>query len=380
MRKVKIDFLIRALDHGGAERQLLVLAEGLSKCGYSVRIIVVYSCGHYMREAVERRLEVVSLERNGRWGLFAALVKLLTLWRSGPPDLIHSYMSLANIVTVLLKPLHQCKIIWGIRSSDLDRMNYGLLSKISSKVEACLSRFADVIVANSYAGLDYCANAGFACKNTHVIWNGIEVQKWRRETSDAVSLRKSLSILETDVVLGIIGRIDRVKGHVNVLEAMRILQDRGKRIIILIVGDGDACYLKALMESADALNIHSSCRWLPAQSDMIPVYSAIDCIISASFSEGFSNVLAEAMACGVVPIATDVGDSRHIVGDHGWVIRPNSSIAIADAVDESLAGQSDGANRRVKIRQHIVEKFDVSVLVSKTETVIRGLLELPGAR
>ena len=61
------------------------------------------------------------------------------------------------------------------------------------------------------------------------------------------------------------------------------------------------------------------------------------CILSSSHGEGFPNVLAEAMLCGVPCIATNVGDSSKIIGDLGIVVSPKDANSLADAIERMAA-------------------------------------------
>jgi glycosyltransferase involved in cell wall biosynthesis len=107
---------------------------------------------------------------------------------------------------------------------------------------------------------------------------------------------------------------------------------------------------------------------------MHAVFNALDLLVSSSITEGFSNVIAEAMACGVPCVATNVGDSAWLMGNIGEVVPPRDPDALAKALGKLL-------NRRLhtpmQIRRCIVEKFSVERLVADTE---QALLELRQGR
>jgi glycosyltransferase involved in cell wall biosynthesis len=100
-------------------------------------------------------------------------------------------------------------------------------------------------------------------------------------------------------------------------------------------------------------------RRLGRRHDVARLFAAADFVVSSSrFGEGFSNVLAEGMACGLPAVATDVGDAKRIVGDTGVVVPPESPDALAAAI-RTLAAESAPlrAERGRKARARIVENF-----------------------
>jgi glycosyltransferase involved in cell wall biosynthesis len=89
-------------------------------------------------------------------------------------------------------------------------------------------------------------------------------------------------------------------------------------------------------------------------------------VSSSRFGEGFSNVLAEGMACGLPAVATDVGDAKLIVGDTGFVVPPENPDALAAAI-RRLAGESAiaRAERGNRARARIVENFAMGHVIHR---------------
>jgi glycosyltransferase involved in cell wall biosynthesis len=110
--------------------------------------------------------------------------------------------------------------------------------------------------------------------------------------------------------------------------------------------------------------------WIGMQSQVADAYNALDLLVNSSYGEGFSNVLGEAMACGVPCVATDVGDSGLVIGDAGWLVPPKDPVALKTAMQRALDRKPCAA----EIRRRIVDQFSVNSLVTNTEHVLSTLL------
>jgi glycosyltransferase involved in cell wall biosynthesis len=133
------------------------------------------------------------------------------------------------------------------------------------------------------------------------------------------------------------------------------------------IGHGQDTYVKELKDLTCKLGIENRVQWLQARPDVRAVYNALDVFCSASFSEGFPNVIGEAMACGRHCVVTDVGDSRLLVGDTGVVVPSNNVEALAEGLLQKLDA-ADSMN--LQARQRILGNFTVAHLGDKTEQAL----------
>jgi glycosyltransferase involved in cell wall biosynthesis len=124
-----------------------------------------------------------------------------------------------------------------------------------------------------------------------------------------------------------------------------------------------------------ALGLNGFLVWAGEGYDMVAVYNAMDMITSSSYSEGFSNVIGEGMACGVPCVVTDVGDSAIIVGETGIVVPPKDPQALADGWKSMLKRLNDKSySINEMARARIVSHYNSEILIQKTSRMFLSLL------
>lgn len=368
---MKILFLIRSLEAGGAERQLVLTAKDLAKRGHSVTILTFYSGGFYESELEGAAARLISLNKTGRWDLLGFYWRLIKRLRFESPDVLYSFLDSANVFSILCKPfLFNKKIVWGVRASNMDLSAYPWISRWSYKAECFFSRFADRIIANSHAGLDYAVAHGFPREKMCVVHNGIDTEYFAPDHSLGLPLRTQWGVADNQVLIGLVGRIDPMKGHEIFLQAAAILKENATDTRFVCVGDGEKAYVERMQAVAKDLKLNNVLIWAGVQSDMPAVYNALDLLVSSSFGEGFSNVIAEAMACDVPCVVTDVGDSADIVGDCGELVPPNQSQLLADTITRQIENPPD----KLACRDRVVSLYSLSTYIDQTEAALKALI------
>jgi glycosyltransferase involved in cell wall biosynthesis len=230
-----------------------------------------------------------------------------------------------------------------------------------------LSRFADLIIANSEAGGRYFAGQGYPTDRIVVIPNGINTELFAPDRAAAQSLRLEWGLSATTPLVGIVARLVPIKDHETFLRAAALVHNVRPDVRFVCVGDGDVTYRRQLLNRTRELGLEAVVRWTGTDHRVTAVMSALDVLCSSSLAEGFSNVVGEAMACGTPCVVTDVGDSASVVADCGIVVPQSSPEALSDAVLSLLALESE--QRRLlgmQGRKRIAEHFSVPRLVART--------------
>jgi len=301
-------------------------------------------------------VEVIELGFNKARGIATGLFELARLIAERRPDIVQGWMYYGDLAALVALALsgrrRQTHLVWSIRCSAMGWRSYGLGLALVVKACALLSRWSDVVTANSAAGLKSHLALGYHPRQAQVVANGIDVDEFQPDAAARHAVRTELGIPDDAIVLAHVARVDAMKDHGSFLTAMAALPD----LSALLVGTGT----ENLPGAPNLFRLGRRC-------DVARLFAAADFVISSSrFGEGFSNVLAEGMACGLPAVATDVGDAKLIVGDTGLVVPPERPDALAAAI-RTLAGESAmvRAERGSRARARIVENFAMGQAIQR---------------
>ena len=294
------------------------------------------------------------------------LLRLVQLIRRERPDVIQGWMYHGDLAALLALYLsgrrRRTALFWGIRCSDMDLDRYSRTLRIVVRLCAWFSRLPDTVIANAEAGRAAHKALGYQPSRFEVVHNGIDVTRFAPDISDRKALRGEFGIPDNVRVLAHVARVDPLKNHSGLLAALAQVSDLW---LVLIGKDTDT------LPRQDRVVALGKC------SDVARVLPVADGIVSPSlFGEGFSNALAEGMACGLVPIATDVGDSRLLAAETGYVVPPNDQAALVQSLTEFAAlSDDDVAAAGGASRDRIVAHFGITVAALKFQELHHAELE-----
>jgi glycosyltransferase involved in cell wall biosynthesis len=209
-----------------------------------------------------------------------------------------SYLVASNLLALILKPfIKPARIAISIRHSYIRREDYDWLTALLYAIENRIAGWSDLIIINSFIGAKLAKLRGIPARKIVIIPNGIDTEKYHPDTAARIKSRQIYCPEENNRLVGIIGRIDPVKDHKTFLKAASLVIQEYPNARFLIMGSGDKKTELNLSEQVQSLGLSGSVIWIPSQKDLLGVYNALDVCVSSSIGEGFSNVVAEAMAC-----------------------------------------------------------------------------------
>lgn len=377
---MNVILFVRSIGCGGAERQLVLLANELS-VKHTVTVLTFYEDEGFFSIRANPRVRLVSLSKKSRWDIVPFVKRFLSEIRKTKPDVIYAFMNTASIVALFARVVAgRPKVVWGIRSSNMDLSRYGFLPSILRRLECYMSGWADLAISNSEAGKQQALNDGYRIPIT-VIPNGIDTGAFVFNETARYRLRRELGIQDSEYIIGMVARHDPMKGYEVLLDAIAVYLGSNQNTRFLLVGDGTAAYTDHLKEKAEKLGIADRIIWMGKVNTVTDCYSAIDVLTSASiYGEGFSNSVGEAMSCGLMCVVTDVGDSSLIVGSTGFIVPASSPSELARGWCNAIERIGRIPHRRSEdARKRIVDNFGTDYMVRMTEIALDKICTPSGA-
>lgn len=360
MRKKKIVFITPGVETGGAEKQLALLAKGLSQIGFVPLIIALSQSSRCQRLSDFDGLQVIEINCRQLFQLASAIWKIRRTVKDHKPDVIQGWMYAGNIMASIAGFGIDAQVYHSLRASNMDAKRYGPIIKLN----AILSGYADAVVANSQVGAEHHISCGFSSAKMLIIPNGIDTNKFFPDKKVSSSIRQKLGVVDDIPLVLYAARVDPMKDHQMVISVAKLCPD----IQFVFAGKG-----------TEFLDVPKNVLGLGVCNDMPKIYNACDWVLSLSkFGEGFPNVIGEAMACGIPVCANDVGDSWLIMGDQGYRLRAASPQVVAEELRTLLKSHLP-LTKEKRIARHISKNFSVAKMVSSYSTLYTQNNVGPGA-
>jgi len=364
---LKILHLITGLEKGGAETMLAQLIRHMDKQRFQNVVISLTQDGP-MGEEIRRhgnRTRIVGMSRS--LPSPAALWRLYGFMRQEKPALVQTWLYHADFFGLLAGWLARVPAIaWNIRCSEMDeRYTHGINGMLIAQLTR-FSRFPDAVVANSRAGRDFHNALGYQPKRWEILENGFDLAIFHPDPDARSALCRELGVAETDWLIGLVARHDPIKDHETFLRAVAHLVTGMPNVHFVLAGSGVDDANPTLSATIGDLGIGEKVHLLGLRKDIPRVTAGLDIATCCSRSEGFPNVVGEAMACGVPCVVTDVGDAALIVGDCGVVVAPGDAKALAAGWRHLISkDDTDFQDLGRRALEHIKENYSMTRCVER---------------
>ncbi len=321
-------------------------------------------------------VEVLSLGMTRGMPTPAGLFRFWRFLANRKPDVLQCWLYHSCLLGLLAGRLARVpEIIWCLRSANETMSGYSFQTRAVVRLCSVLSFLPSAIVANSEAAKLVHARWGYSPKKMRVIQNGIELDLFRPDPAARLSVRKELSVPDDAVLVGMVARFHPVKDHRTFLRAAQLLHSRLANARFVLVGSGITRENAGLCRMVDECGLADAVDLLGPRTDVPRLTAALDVACLSSWSESSPFVLCEAMCCGVPCVASDVGDSRLLIGDTGKIVPPRNPQALADALLWLLQRPLGQLNTLGQMARKRASMFSLDLAVDNYKTLYAKLTE-----
>jgi glycosyltransferase involved in cell wall biosynthesis len=386
-RPIRVLRVIARLNMGGPALHVAYLSAGLRDHGYETTLVAGYvgEGEESMAYAAEERgVAVRALPGLHREIALAqdllATIRLARIMRIERPDILHTHTAKAGaigrVAALLTRRSRRPIVVHTFHGHVLRGYFGGFRSWVFRGLERLLALRTDALVAVSPEVRDDLVALGVApAEKFAVIRLGIELGERVAGSAEArADTRRTLGVAEGRFLVGWIGRMTAVKRVDDVLQAFKLLRDRGVDACLCMVGDGPD--FERALDLAGELGIMRDCLFTGYQEDIGPFFGAFDVFVLPSGNEGTPVTAIEALASGCPVVATRVGGVPDVVrdGEDGFLVEPGDVEALAAhlvrlARDPELRARAGAAGR-----ERVVGRYGVDRLVDDIDRLYRDLL------
>ncbi|MFI8336811.1 glycosyltransferase [Pseudomonas taetrolens] len=354
---MKILYIITGLGVGGAERQVLDLADQFAGQGHTVKICYLVEPVLLRPKHDSVELLGVGLEKSAS-GFVKGIVRLRAIIKAFAPDVVHAHMVHANLFSRMVRlicPIN--KLINTAHNTNEGgqarmlayRLTHGLADVTTNVTQEAVRVFEQ--------------KKACPVGTMRAISNGIDTEVYKPDSQARFVIREENGVSEDDRVILAVGRLMPAKDYENLVHAFNDVARESDNVRLWIVGDG--IEKQKILDLVGRLKLANKISFLGVRSDVAKIYNAADMYVLSSAWEGFGLVVAEAMATEKVVVATDCGGVKEVVGDCGYLVPIKDPVALGAAMKNALLLSPD---EKIKLgaaaRARIIQNYSLTEIVN----------------
>lgn len=291
---------------------------------------------------------------------------------AGPATIFQCWMYHANLIGWISTIGLSCPVFWNIRRSLPPMGVTGVISKIC----ALISRLFKIrIFCNSIAGIESHIKSGYREESLIYAPNGFYRVGFSGGSLDC----KQIGVSRSDINVVCVGRYDPIKGHRFLIEAFArqeivLPSESWNRLKLFLIGR-DIESAEDVQLALKEFGLGNKVRFLGEREDIKDVLPCFDIFCLPSLSEGFPNVLVEAMLAGLPCVATNAGDSARILGSEEFVSPVGDSAMMAEKISTLImAGEPLRLSIGKRNRELVLEKYTMEKALAVYESFYRSAI------
>ena len=365
-------FVTASLTYGGAERHSIAVMNRLAERGHECHAVYIKNV-HTQLDRIRLRnggtVQCLNATRyfDGRaladFAAYISRVRPAAIVAANPYALMYSSLALglSRLRVRLVVTYHSTRLLGA--KEQLQMMLYRLFFWM-----------ADCSVFVCERQRRYWLRRGVFSRRNEVIYNGVDTEQFRDggDPRERAILRGVLGFSDADYVIGVPALLRPEKNHLQLVEAIATLRNRGIPARALMIGDGEM--RGAVQARARELNVENDVVITGLQQDVRPYIAACDAMVLCSFTEAFSVAAIEAMALRRPVVHSDVGGAAEMIvpGCNGFLFPVGDTKALVEKL-AILADRTVSTGMGKNARDVVERRFSERTMIDRYERLLLDL-------
>jgi glycosyltransferase involved in cell wall biosynthesis len=358
---------------GGAERALLNTIRLLPKEKYRCSLALLSSLDPINSyNDLPCPLYEFPLRRSYDWNAMKMAARLRRFIRTERVSLVHTFFETSDLWGGLVAKLSGCPVLVS------SRRDMGIMRSAKHQLAyRLMNAWVDLVISVSEEVRKFCIRQdGLKPSRVVTLYNGVELERIDA-ANETEGLRASFGLERASHLVITVANIRQVKGIDTFICAARIVRREFPNVLFGIIGfPEEKEHLEELEELTRSLGLTRHVQFLGATEKVFSLLKLSDVFCLLSRSEGFSNALLEAMACGLPCVATRAGGNCEVLEDNqtGFLVPPEDAAAAADRISLLLRERELAQRMGAAARQAVKARFTMQAMAEQLANLYESLL------
>jgi glycosyltransferase involved in cell wall biosynthesis len=367
-RKIKVLHMIETSGPGGAENMLIRLICGLDEEKYD-SVTCLLKDGWLRHKLEERNIETLIFPQK-RCIDISWLITVIKYIKKHNVRMLHTHEFAMNVNGSLLSQLINIPCVTTVHGK-----NYYTDKWYRKVAYRFVSRQSYMVTVSEDIKNYLLENISINKNNIHIVINGINTDDYKFSKDRRKETRGSLGVNDKNIIIGAIGNLYVVKGHIYLVEAAKIVCSKYPEARFIIAGRGNQ--RNKLEAKIDELDLRENFSLLGFREDVPDMLNAFDIYVMSSLSEGTPLSILEAMSSNIPIVSTNVGGIKRIIQDgiNGSLVNAKDSEQLADAIIR-LIEDHDKANMLARNASELVKNdYSMAKMLAVYENIYNSLIK-----
>ena len=364
---IRLVILIDSLKTGGAQRLISSFASRATDYGVDPVVISLdEDASSAIYDAIKSSgTKLIAMPAHSLFSI-RRLKQLVDYLKKEKIAVLHTHLLYANILGSIAGYLAKVPVVCTLHSTHIEKR----WVRQKSVENFCLQHFATRIVA--VGNIVATAHHGrYKGRTLDVIPNGIPEPEII--SSQALSRVRSELGVDGHPIVITVGRLERVKGYGDMIEAFRLLQQKDSDPVLLMVGSGSQ--RDSIQSQIETLNLKQSVILAGERQDIPQLLASSDIFASSSHREGLPLSVLEAMMAGLPIVATSVGDIPNVVTkETGVVVPPHQPEMLAEALNDLLKNPGKRREMGKAAKDRAMREYSLDVWMKRQVQLYKDVI------